>query len=391
MPKRRGNQEGSIHQREDGRWRAQITLEGRRLSFSAKTRKECADWVKKTQGQIDGGLSYAGASMKFNTFIGIYLTHVKENRRTKTHIQYQDIADRFILPEFGEILLRDLQPLRIENYLNSLRKNGTGDRTTQLVYGIMHAALASALKKGLIGRNPLDAVEKPKVRSPRRKVIMDSTQVQQFLVAAESSRFPALYHLAIATGMREGELLGLRWLDIDWRKNCLKVQQQVQRVPGVGLVFTSPKTEAGIRTIALGQKTIQKLIDHRNRQQEDRLIYGKNWQDSGLVFTSTKGTAIDPQNLIKDFKKTLQAAGLPDMRFHDLRHTSITLLLNEVGAPVKEAQRRAGHTRPSTTMDIYGGEVTSKMDEVVAQGLDDLISPIPVDMAKSEEKAKKAN
>jgi integrase len=132
--------------------------------------------------------------------------------------------------------------------------------------------LGRAVKKGLIGRNPLDAVEKPRIQNPKKKVNIDSDKVQRILIGAETSCFRTLYYLAIVTGMREGELIGLRWLDIDWRKNTLKVVQQAQHVSGQGMVFGSPKTEAGRRTLALGQATINKLIDHRVSQEEERRI-----------------------------------------------------------------------------------------------------------------------
>ena len=252
------------------------------------------------------------------------------------------------------------------------------------MYAIFHSCLSSAVRKGLIGRNPLDAIEKPKVRNPRRKVVFSLEQAQQFLIAAEGSKMSTLYHLALATGMREGELLGLMWRDIDWRKNTLRVERQVQRVPGQGLVIAPPKTEAGNRIIALGSSTLTKLSDHRVKQEETRMVAGDSWKENDLIFPSSIGTPFDPRNLLKDFKIVLDWAGLRDMRFHDLRHSSITLLLNEVGAPIKEAQHRAGHTRPSTTMDLYVGEVSSKLDSAMAEGLDELITPVQVVIGKKK-------
>jgi integrase len=144
------------------------------------------------------------------------------------------------------------------------------------------------------------------------------------------------------------------------------------------LVIAPPKTEAGNRIIALGASTLRKLSDHRVQQEQLRLEVGDTWNDNGLIFPSSIGTPLDPRNLLRDFKIVLERAGLPDMRFHDVRHSSITLLLNEVCAPIKEAQHRAGHTRPSTTMDIYGGEVSSKLDSAMAEGLDELITPVKI-------------
>ena len=378
MVKRRGNNEGTIYKTEDGNWRVQVTLNGQRLSHTSKNKQECQQWLKNTIGQIDSGLTYVGANMRLADYMALWLGTITENRRIKTYIQYKDVSERFLLPKFGGVLLKDLHPVRIEAFFASLKRIGIGDRTVQLCYAILHACLHTAVRKGLIGRNPLDAVEKPKVLNPRKKVIMDIDQVQQFLIAATGEKYEILFHLAVSTGMREGEILGLKWTDIDWRKSVLKVQRQIQRVPGQGLVFSDPKTEAGNRIIALGQTTLSKLVDMRTQQDIQRQFSGSRWQETGLIFTTLLGTPIDPRNLLTEFKRILNKANLPMMRFHDLRHTSITLLLNEMNAPIKEAQHRAGHSRPSTTMDIYAGEINSKIDSVMAEGLDNLITPIQV-------------
>ena len=131
-------------------------------------------------------------------------------------------------------------------------------------------------------------------------------------------------------------------------------------------MFSIPKTHADIRVLRLGEMTIEKLREHREKQLSEKKETGDRWQENGLIFPTVIGTPMDPHNLLKDFKALLRTAGLPMMRFHDLRHTSITLVLNEIVAPIKEAQKRAGHASPSTTINIYGGETTSKLDEVVA-------------------------
>ena len=380
MTGRRGNNEGSIYKREDGTWRSQITLDGRRLSFTGKSRQECQTWLKKTISQIDGGLSYAGANMLFSQYLALWMQTVKENRRQKTYIQYNGLLNRYILPEFGHHRLRDLHPIQIERYLSQRKAAGVGDRTCQLIYSTMFTALRAAVRKGLIGRNPMEAVEKPRVRNPKQKVVLEPEQIQRLLIAAQGERLEFLYHLAVVTGLREGEIFGLKWEDVDLEKGRLKVQRQAQRVPKQGMVFSAPKTQSGIRVVSLGSTTIEKLRQHRSRQKEEKKELGDKWHENELVFTTVIGTTLDPHNLLKDFKALLLKAGLPLMRFHDLRHTSITLVLNEIGAPIKEAQRRAGHASPTTTINIYGGEATMKLDEMVAQQLDDLVTPIQLDV-----------
>lgn len=383
MTKRRGNQEGSLHERKDGSWRAQITLNGERLSFSHHTRRECQEWLKRIIKDIDSGLTYTGANMKLSEYLDLWMNMIKENRRQKTYIQYRGLIKNYILPAFGNHRLRDLQPIQIEKYLTQKKIDGIGERTCQLIYSLLHTALRAAVKKGLIGRDPMDAVEKPKVRNPKQIITLEPDQVHQLLIAAMDDRNEVLYQLAVVTGMREGEIIGLKWEDIDWVRQRLKVQRQVQYIPHQGLIFSIPKTHAGVRTIALGTMTIENLQEHQQRQQKERAAAGERWHENNLIFPTVIGTPLDPGNLLKNFKVLLQKAGLPEMRFHDLRHTSITLVLNEIGAPIKEAQRRAGHASPSTTINIYGGEATSKLDEMVAQSLDELITPVKLELHRN--------
>jgi len=376
--KRRFNNEGSIYKTKDGYWRAQISIEGERIGHAAKTFEDCKNWLDTTKKQIEEGLSYQGANILFRDYMKTWLEMIKENRRPKTYFQYQDLYARFLENKFGKMKIKDIKPILVEAYLTSIQKDGVGDRTAQLLYSILHTAFANALKKGLVGRNPIDAVNKPKIKSPRKKVLLDSSQVQLFLIATSGERLEALYHLAIASGMRQGEILGLYWSDIDFYKNTIKIQRQIQRIPRQGLVFSPPKTETGNRIISIGESTLEQMKKHKQRQKFDKEYLGDRWKESELVFTSTIGTPIDPKNLNLDFKRVLRKAGLPNMRFHDLRHSSITILLNEIGVPIKVAQSRSGHTRPSTTIDIYGGDISNKMDRSAAQQLDELITPIAI-------------
>lgn len=388
MAKRRGNNEGSIVKRPNGKYRAQVSIDGKRLSFTGATQKECQAWIRKTRDEMDKGLTYSGAIMKLSAYMEKWLLTVRENRREKTYIQYTDINRRYINPRFGETPLQNLRPLDIETYLTELQKNGLGARTCQIIYAVLHVALHVAVKKGLIGRNPMDAVEKPKNQQPAPKKVLNQEQVQQFLIAAEGERLEMLYYLAVVTGMREGELLGLKWSDLDWRKGYLKVSRQVQRVPRKGLVFSLPKTNSGLRTIAVGKGTIDRLKQHQNRQELEKAVAGKRWVENDLIFPSSIGTPMDPRNMLEAFKKVLENAGLADMRFHDLRHTSITLILNSLRVPIKEAQHRAGHASPTTTINIYGGETTTIADEQVAQDLDDLVTPVRFDLPQKPVKKK---
>jgi len=181
--------------------------------------------------------------------------------------------------------------------------------------------------------------------------ILDESQVSQLLVAARESRMEALLHLAVSTGMRQMEILGLKWKDLDWIKRTLKVERQLDREDGVQ--FSPPKTRNGRRTVVLGDRTIEVLHRHYERQDEARKKAGESWTEYGLIFTSANGTPIHFRNFLRDYKNLLKLAGLPDIRFHDLRHTAASLMLNH-GIPVIIVSRRLGHAKPSITLDIYG-------------------------------------
>lgn len=376
----RGRNEGTISKRTGCKWRAQISLDGKRLSYTGPTRADCQAWLKSTTSQIDGGLSYRGATMKFGEFFETWLRTKNQNIRPTTQVLYRRMADKYILPAFSEIKLKAMQPHSIEQYLTGLQEQGVGDRTCQMIYALLHVMFGTAVRKGMLDRNPLEAVQKPKVKKPRRITILQPEEIHQLLISVSGHPNEALYFLAITTGLREGEILGLKWSDIDWQRGWLNIQRQVQFVDGKGLVFSEPKTQMGLRVIALGSVTLDKLREHKQKIDQKRLVAGSRWVEMDLVFPSTKGTPRDAHNLIKEFREVLAEAGLPSMRFHDLRHTSVTLVLNEIGAPVREAQHRAGHASPTTTLNIYCGSTTTKMDETIAQKLDDLVTPIQFEL-----------
>jgi len=178
--------------------------------------------------------------------------------------------------------------------------------------------------------------------------------------------------MAITTGMRQGELLGLKWIDVDGAASQLHIRRKVQRIPKKGFVFSPPKTQVGIRLIQLGPETMRQLIEHRQRQDAERSVV--DWVEHDLVFPSLMGNPTDQRNLIRFFKRLLKRAGLPDIRFHDLRHTAATLMLLN-GIPLIVVSRRLGHSKPSVTLDIYGHYIPG-MQQEAASLMDELVTPI---------------
>lgn len=258
--------------------------------------------------------------------------------------------------------------------LGTAIEGGASARTVLLIHAVLRRALNQALKLGVIGRNPALAVIRPKLKHIEMKVLTDS-QVRTLLSAATGDRFEVLYWLAVATGLRQGELLGLKWADVDWVNRRLRIQRQVQRIRG-GLVFSEPKTAAGRRVIALGAATIQALKKQQFFQVGRIHDIGSLWQDYDLIFPSSIGTPLDPSNLYHSFKQLLKKAGLPNIRFHDLRHTAATLMLQQ-GTHPKIVQERLGHSDISMTLNTYS-HVLPVMQDEVAEKLDELLTPINV-------------
>ena len=230
---------------------------------------------------------------------------------------------------------------------------------------------------GLILHNPAAGVTLHQYK-PAEMQIWDDSQVSVFLVAAEDSPKKALYHLALTSGLRQGELFGLKWTDLHWNSGTLQVQRQMQRVPHQGWSFLEPKTRSGRRTIKLGEGTLQALRIHYEIQKALIDKAKERWQNYGLIFPSSVGTPLEPSNLRRDFNRIIAKTDLPKIRFHDLRHTAASLMLNH-GVPLIVVSRILGHSKPSITMDIYG-HLYHDMQGEAAKIMDNLVTAIQVDL-----------
>lgn len=375
MARKRGQNEGTIYQRKDGLWTVQVTIQNKRISKYFRTQSECREWLRNTQSQIQNGLTLAGARTTVIEFLQQWLVTIRESVRPKTLDQYTQIVRQHIVPSLGAIKLKELRPDHIQALYNDKLDKGTSARTVLLIHAVLHRSFVVALKLGLIGRNPVDAVTRPKVKRKEMRVFTDN-QARAFLSASKQTRHACLFHLALHTGMRQGELLGLMWKDIDWINRQIHVQRQLQRVPHAGLAFSEPKTAAGRRTIVISPTMIDALRKHLEEQEYHRKVQGAKWVENDLIFPSTLGTPLHPINLFKEYKALLLKTGLPNIRFHDLRHTAATLMLQQ-GVHPKIVQERLGHANIAMTLDIYS-HVLPSMQEDAALKMDELLTPIEV-------------
>ena len=383
MAKKKGNNEGTITKLPSGSYRAQVTLDGQRLSFTSKTRSECQAWVRKTLDHIDEGLTYEGSQTTLDEYLTNWLVTAKTALRPKTGHQYQQLVEYHIIPVLGKWKLKELRPDTIDRFYQNRIQAGVGNRTVRYLHSVLHKALEKAVKLGLLTRNPADGATPPRL-DQGEMLVMNESQVTQFLIAAQGNRYEVMFHVAVKTGMRQAELLGLKWNDLDWTTGLLQVKRQVQRVDGKGYVFVEPKTKTGRRTIQLGEASLQALRQQMERQNFEKDFAGDRWRNNDLIFASSIGTPADLRNVLRQFKLVLAQAGLPEIRFHDLRHTAASIMLKN-NIPVFTVSRVLGHAKPSITLDIYAHMIPGMQDQV-AKIMDEVITPIPVSVKRDGSK-----
>jgi integrase len=263
-------------------------------------------------------------------------------------------------PTLGHIALKDLRPDQVQRVYNDKRETGLSARTIRYLHTILHSALKQAMKNQLVVRNVSEATTLPGGKT-RKMRPLNLEQMRQFLAAVRDDRLFAAFFLELGTGLRRGEILGVRWQDLDLEASVLHVRQTLVRVRNhdaaagdrkTRLIFQEPKTTQSRRTIPIPDDIVEALRHHRARQAEERLLMGEAYSDHGLVFCQATGQPIDPRNFTRHFERLLKQAGLPHIRFHDGRHTFATVML-ELGEAPKVVQTMLGHTKIATTLDIY--------------------------------------
>lgn len=370
MPKR-GNGEGSVYKRKtDGKWVASLTLEkGKRKVFYGKTKKEVTEKLVKARSDQQRGMLVASKDQTLKEYLENWLEHVhRPTLRISSYVKYRKVMDSYIIPALGKISLQKLTPQQVQALYAQKLKDGLKPRTVKSIHGLLHKALDDAVKWNLVSRNVCDIVSQP--RAPRREPqLLSLSQAQILLDYVKQSRLEAFLVLAITTGMRRGEILALRWSDVDLIEGHLQVKRTVDYIAHYGFVETEAKTERGRRKIMLAPFVVEMLNAHRSNQMEERYKMGDKWVDRNLVFCGSQGNYFIPNYLLKIFKKALTAAGLPRMRVHDLRHSAATILLSMNIHP-KVVQELLGHSSINITMDLYSHILPSMQQDVITK-LDD--------------------
>ena len=376
MGGKRGQNEGSICLTKAGKWRARVTVGGKRLSANKDTKREAQLWLRQVLSQADKGMTYTAAVTPYGDFLQAYLRNKEDKLRTSTYQQYRRVMTKYILPAIGDVRFKDLKPAVIQRLYDDLVEQGVGKRMVQITHAVIHSSLEHAEMINLVQRNPSKGLNLPALPK-RRTEIWSESEVTAFMIAVQGQRNEHMYHLALTTGMRQGELLGFMWKDIDWVRRTLSVVRQVFLPEGGGYTFVEPKTRNGSRIVELSSVDLDILRMQISKVDELRAFAGERWVENDLVFPSTVGTPQPRWGIEKEFKKFIAAAGVSVIRFHDLRHTAASLMLNH-GVQAFIVSRRLGHSTVQITMDLYGHLMPGAQREA-ADLMGELVRPIRVD------------
>ena len=375
LGKKRGQNEGSIFQRKDGRWVAEVSLgwmngTRKRKLLYGKTRKEAHEKLTTALRDQQRGLPIVGERQSLREFLGRWLEDsVRPTVRPRTMESYAEICRLHVIPALGHLPLVKITPQHIQSLLNEKLESGLSPRRVQYIHAVIRRALGLAEKFSFVPRNVARLVDPPSV--PQIEIVpFNAEESKKFLVAVEGDRLEALFVVAVGVGLRKGEVLGLYWNDIDLERSQLRVRRSLQRLSGQ-LQLVPPKTDKSRRVLGLPAFVVQALHQHRSRQLEERLRAGGSWQESDLVFTTPTGTPLDGPGVTRRLHRILDSNELRRVRFHDLRHTSASLLFFK-GVDRRTIMENLGHSQISLTSNVYT-HVVPELQREAARKMDDLL------------------
>ncbi|MYQ69524.1 tyrosine-type recombinase/integrase [Streptomyces sp. SID4934] len=378
-----GDGDGTVYQRKDSRWEAAgyVLAPGslrKRIRVYGTTRKEALAKLTEKIAASNRGLPIPSAQGSVAAYLTYWLENVAVHHlRENTHTRYTACVSRYLVPGLGKKKLTKLTAKNVRTWLNQLRTTcqccarGIDARRDQphccaagqcchkllspltltYIHSVLKSALEHAVREEEIPRNVARNVRTGTPR-PRRFEPLTADEARQFLAATRGHRLHALFELALHTGLRKGELLGLHWEDLDLNAGTAGIRRTLQRTSAGGLTTLPTKTRASERRIALPTRCVQSLKLHHEQQQQEREAAGAAWQPNGHVFTTAQGGSIDPTNLTRAFTALLLKAGLRRIRFLDLRHSTATLLL-EQGVELVVIKELLGHAHIGVTAAVY--------------------------------------
>ena len=374
---KRGNGEGSItRHNKSGLYMARYTVQTatgpKRKTIYGKEREEVAEKLIDALADRNKGLVFDADNLKIGEYLDRWLADsVSDTVRPTTYERYEQIVRVHIRPVLGGLKIKNVTPAHVRGLYREKLETGLSPRTVQYIHVTLHKALKQAVADGLIPRNATEAVKPPQVRREEMRPLSPE-QVKALLETARDDRLEALYVLAVTTGLRQGELLALKWEDVDLESGTLRVRRTLTTAKG-GPVLKALKTKSSRRSVKLTQSAVEALRSHLKRQLEEIDRAGSLWQENGLIFASESGEPLDRRLVTTHrFKLLLKRAGLPQIRFHDLRHTCATLLLTRNVNP-KIVSEMLGHATIAITLDTYS-HVLPNMRDQAAAAMEDALS-----------------
>lgn len=378
--RRRDRGDGAIFQRADGRWVARLRdSAGRTRYLYAKDRAQAKQRLAEAQAVVHVGQPLPDQRLTFGRYLLDWVAGLGAGVKPRTVAYYETYVRRHLLPsDLAQKPLARLEPSDLRRLYTAKLGSGLSSTSVHHIHAVIHVALQRAVDDGVLGRNVAALVgrsNRPKVRHLEMSTIAGGDQPRRFLDAAKAERLEALLVLAITTGMRRGELLALRWKDVDLDRAVLAVTGSLQGESRRTLSIATPKSGKS-RSVAVGTVAVTALREHRKRQAQEQLLVGSEWRDLGLVFATEFGDFLSPTTLRLALRRTLTRAGLPTIRFHDLRHSAATLMLSR-GVHPKMASEMLGHSTIAITLDLYS-HVSANMQRQAADAIDAaLADPAP--------------
>ena len=377
---------GTIRQRKDGRWEARYTVgrdpgTGKQVQRSVygATQQEVRKKLGQLTTEIDTGTYKEPCKMKVGEWLDIWTAEYLNDVKPRTLESYTAQVENHIKPALGAVKLETLTTPAIQRFYNRLSKGkdgkaGLSPKTVKNIHGILHEALQQACKVGYIRTNPADSCTLPRAEKKEIKPL-DSDEIAAFLKAIQGHQFETVYMVTLFTGLRRGEVLGLTWDAVDFGNGTLLVNKQLQKIPGERAAFrlVTTKNSKG-RTITAAPSIFAALKKYRAKQTEWRLKAGDRWEDSNFVFTNELGHHLSPHTVYHNYKRIVASIGLPNARFHDLRHSYAVAALKE-GDDVKTVQQNLGHHSAAFTLDTYA-HATAEMKRESAARMEKFIKQV---------------
>jgi integrase len=355
VTKRRAKGEGTIFwSQSERRWIAEITLpDGRKKKKRSKDRQVVSDWLFAQRKAISDYNQPLDDKTTFNEFADKFLEEVaKHTLKEKTYITYESYLRLHVRPDLGRMKLASIQSQHIQRLYTKKLGSGLSKKTVHHIHGTLRRVLNKAVKRGLIQRNPCDGVTPPRI-DKQVPSVWTIEEAKTFLSAVSDHRWYGIYLIALTTGARRGEILGMEWQNINWIKGTITINKTIVEIKGKATI-TSPKTKLSSRTIVLPSLVLDLLKENR--------------KSSVWIFPSERGNPLSPRNLLRHFYSVLEKLDVPKIRFHDLRHTAATILLQKDVHP-KKVQELLGHSSITLTLDTYS-HIIPGVDNQVAEEMD---------------------